>query len=279
MRSEIGDRNAVGLLTLHVAAEGGLDRVERDPRFDPVDPALIAEIRYWHRRQRFWLSLRNRQILALGAFMRVQLGWRPDHPDRAAIADRVQDLIAAVQKGKESDDPLYDEYLPIILTTLECGSPAEEQYKYAIKELESRTRRLPVWEWAKDVKGLGAKSLGEIIGEAGDLSNYATIPRLWKRLGLAVLDGHRQGNPGKGATAEDWIEEGYRPSRRAVMWVVGGNLMKKRTYREEYLARRAHTETTHPEWTDKHRHDDANRYIQKRLLKHLWQAWRGSIIK
>lgn len=49
-------------------------------------------------------------------------------------------------------------------------------------------------------------------------------------------------------------------------------------YRLVYERRRAHTATTHPEWTDGHSHQDALRIASKAILKDLWRAaatWHG----
>jgi hypothetical protein len=45
-------------------------------------------------------------------------------------------------------------------------------------------------------------------------------------------------------------------------------------YRKVYERRRAHTATTHPEWTDGHSHNDALRVVSKEILKDLWRAAR-----
>lgn len=45
-------------------------------------------------------------------------------------------------------------------------------------------------------------------------------------------------------------------------------------YRQVYDARRAHTATTHPDWTPGHSHNDALRIVSKRILRDLWRAAR-----
>lgn len=46
-------------------------------------------------------------------------------------------------------------------------------------------------------------------------------------------------------------------------------------YRAVYDQRRAHTATTHPEWTPGHSHNDALRILSKRILRDLWRAARN----
>jgi hypothetical protein len=45
-------------------------------------------------------------------------------------------------------------------------------------------------------------------------------------------------------------------------------------YRVLYDLRREHTRITHPEWTPGHAHNDALRYVSKRLLRNAWRAAR-----
>lgn len=131
--------------------------------------------------------------------------------------------------------------------------------------------------FAEGVRGFGAVSLAGIVGEAGDLSNYATKSKLWKRMGLAVIDGVRQGGLTKGASAEQWIAHGYSPIRRARMFVVGGCLVKNNRdgpYRRAYDQRKAYELAGDPDMKPIIAHRRAQRYMEKRLLRDLWQAWR-----
>ena len=90
-------------------------------------------------------------------------------------------------------------------------------------------KQLPLWDgWGEGIRGFGLGSLAAIIGEAGAISNYATVSKLWKRLGLAVIGGERQR---KKTDKEAAIEHGYNPSRRSVMWNVGQSLFKAQSQR------------------------------------------------
>jgi len=51
-------------------------------------------------------------------------------------------------------------------------------------------RKLPAYAWVKGVRGVGDVSFARIIAETGDLSAYETPGKIWKRMGLAVFDGH-----------------------------------------------------------------------------------------
>lgn len=152
--------------------------------------------------------------------------------------------------------------------------PIERKLKATEKEIAKIATALPVWSFVESIRGCGAAGLGYIVGAAGDLSNYSNPGKLWKRMGLALVDGERQRRV---ADAEKALAHGYNPRRRSLMHVIGDSLLKGNKdgyYRQVYDARKAYTEANRPDWTKAHRHMDALRYMEKRLLRHLWQAWK-----
>lgn len=152
------------------------------------------------------------------------------------------------------------------------------------KSMTSQARMLPVWPRVMATRGFGALSLASLVGETGDLTNYSTHNKLWKRLGLAVINGERQ----RRLTGAAAIEHGYCPSRRAVMWNIGQlmfraqsawvdkntGILKKEAgpYRLGYDARKE-LELTRVE-SKAHAHNRATRYMEKKLVRNLWRAWR-----
>jgi len=265
----------------------------------------IDAIRAFHRKRCFAMETRKRADLSLGSSLRSWLGWRKDLPDddRKRIALQAAQLIACgekVAKGKKhdlSDTEEFKEHEAIILVAINSRAPTDEFEKRATKEMERLAKSLPVWEqFGEGIRGFGAGSLAVIIGEAGDLANYSTHSKLWKRMGLAVMDGVRQGGLGKGAGADAWIEHGYSPIRRSRMWNIGDTLMKGNKdgpYRSVYLARKQYERnravanglTVAPSAkipakrrdefiSDGHIHMRSQRYMEKRLLRDLWKAWR-----
>lgn len=174
------------------------------------------------------------------------------------------------------------------------------------KELAKLAKELPVWPWVEQVKGFGALTFAGVIGEAGDLSMYANPAKLWKRMGLAVINGGRQ-RCVKGAEA---MQHSYSPQRRSLVWNIGECLIKQQgDYRALYLARMAREvekcweeglqhatiiAATVKSWESRglptpvkvgkidpaqhrscgHIHNRAKRYVEKRLLRDLWRAWR-----
>lgn len=181
-------------------------------------------------------------------------------------------------KTKAKRQPTIDDVAVALATQGHLApflKPLDQLLKQQNKEIAALAVKLLVWPFVESIRGCGALGLGLIIGATGDLFNYANPGKLWKRMGLALVGDQRQR---KIADAEQAVLHGYNPRRRALMHVIGDSLIKQNGrdgyYRVVYDARKTHTETMHPEWTKGHRHMDAMRYMEKRLLRHMWQVWR-----
>ncbi|RWN33437.1 hypothetical protein [Mesorhizobium sp.] len=275
-------------------------------------PDLCASIRYHHRQRVYAMEQRKRADLALGSFLRMVLGWSLSLPkaEQEAIRVKAADLLGIGEKMARqlakpeekrkpvegTDDPAFVEWSNLILASIKARAPFDDIEAGALKEMQMLAVQLPVWsEFAEGIRGFGAASLSIIIAEAGDLSNYRKKGHLWKRMGVAVIDGTRQGGLAKSAHKEEWIEHGYNRERRSKMWTIGDTLIKAQgPYREVYLARKQYERQRAEEtglivapsakipakragefMSDGHIHRRAQRYMEKRLLRDLWQAWNG----
>lgn len=234
----------------------------------------LEQIRAWHRQRCFAMEQRKRIDLALGSFLRMMLGWSPNLPEkeRKSIADQAADIVASGE----------GEWAQVVAASALARKPFEDIEKRAVKEMEKLAKTLPVWsQFGEEIRGFGSVSLAVILAEAGDLSGYSTHSKLWKRMGLAVMDGVRQGGLTKGAGKEAWIEHGYNPQRRSRMWNIGDALIKgnrEGKYRTAYLERKAYELARDPEMRPMQAHRRAQRYMEKRLLRDLWKAWRRAAI-
>lgn len=138
------------------------------------------------------------------------------------------------------------------------------------KNMKKLARELPVWAWTESINGMGELGLAQIIAETGDLCNYTNPAKVWKRMGLAVINGKSQ----RRVKGEGALEQGYSPRRRAIMFVIGDSMIKKQNlYRELYLKRKAYEEMKLPDSTKMHWHRRAQRWMEKRLLSDLWRQW------
>lgn len=273
--------------------------------------ADLLGIRAWHRKRVFMMEQRKRSDLALGAYLRVELGWSKDLPksERDAIAAEASEMMAAgermvrkemkVAAGKKQravkEKPIdFHDQLEVIKGTIQGRIHFSTLEETAAEHMDALGRSLPIWPWfSESVFKSSAVSLAVILAETGDLSGYAGPAKLWKRMGLAVMNGTRQGGLRKTAAAEEWIEHGYSARRRAIMFVIGDVLVKQKgPYRDLYLQRkeieRAKAQAAglivapsakipekrkHEFMSDGHIHRRAQRYMEKRLLRDLWKAW------
>lgn len=263
----------------------------------------ITEIRAWHRKRCFAMEQRKRSDLALGSYLRSAMGWSRSLPKAEAekIKSRALDMLALgekVAKGKATGVEVegFSEFSTEIMASVLSRSHWDAIETAATKEMERLAKSLPVWgNFAEGVRGFGARSLAVIVAEAGDLSNYPKKGHLWKRMGLAVMDGVRQGGLRKSAAADEWIEHGYNAKRRSQMFVIGDVLVKVgEHYRAVYLARKEYERaraiasglTVAPAAkipakrkdefvSDGHIHLRAQRYMEKMLLRDLLVAWKN----
>jgi len=207
---------------------------------------------------------------------------------------------AQKQKAPVNVPPLPNEVRPfadIVIPQIRMRSDPQgldDLEAQATRAMVRLARQLPVAEWTASVRGLGMLGLAIIVGEAGDLHRYDTPAKLWTRMGVGMRDGRRQGALPKGAPAKEWIAEKYSPQRRSRLYTIGDAMIKQAgPYREIYLDRKIR-ETAKAEGDGlivapankipkgqqakyrsvMHIHKRAQRYMEKKLLKHLWRAWR-----
>lgn len=214
---------------------------------------------------------------------RMRVAW---HKEEKALTLRCKALCRRIVGGdKKEADVLYNAILgkgdhalvmvgaPAIAPLVFARDHIEANRKAVEKRLAKLAKDLPVAPWVADVRGFGIASLAAVVGEAGDITTYSNPAKLWKRMGLAVMgDGTRQ----RRISGADALEHGYSPSRRSVMWNIGTCIIKAGgAYKEIYNTRKEY-ELTRVE-TKAHAHNRAQRYMEKRLLRDLWSAWRAAI--
>lgn len=151
----------------------------------------------------------------------------------------------------------------------------EAERKKPEKLMAKEAKALAAWPWVESVGGFGALGFAQIIGEAGDLRNYSNPAKLWKRMGLAVINGGRQ----RKIAGDEALLHGYSPDRRSIVWNVGACVIKytrgPNAYRDLYLARKVVEQSKVPDGTKALWHNRAKRYMEKRLLRDLWRAFRN----
>lgn len=303
------------------------------------DMEKILNVVQYHQQHKFFLKMRLRiensrrsrviQILGFNTTDKFK-----DDGSLKVQFERAEKIVVHMMKYRTPPDPtekkfaflkdlservlnmLREEDLQNFLdNTLVAVTPYnEEQIKAISSNLEKAVKQLPIYRhWIKQPEnpqrcGVGAGNIGHIIGEMHDLADFGTVGKMWKYLGLAVIDGQRQ------RYVKDAIEatqiQRYVGRRRAIVWNMEGNIIKaqgarirldtddknkaptgprrnmgtaKYHYFRIYEDRKAYELETHPELKDfdpktkrggaKHIANRAQRYMGKRVLEDLWVAW------
>jgi hypothetical protein len=265
-----------------------------------------ARIHAYHVKRKYAIKLQQKIDRALEAYVRInETDWSPDLPEaeREKINKEVARIIKAARDGNGGDEMLVE----LVRTTDLSREPIDVLRLKCEKIMTSAAGELPVAEWIENVHGAGVLGLATIIGEAysihrpGGLEQYDNPGKLWKRLGFAPYDGHagstwkRETWRPRALSSEEWIANPfsgarYAPMRIMATWLINhqitaaaksedGIARATGPYGEIYLKRRAHTATTHSDWTPGHSQSDAIRYTMKRFLADLWRTWHDEIKK
>lgn len=226
-----------------------------------VSPALFEVLTHYHRMREDYHREEKALTLRVKAVCRRMVG------GSLAEADK---LYKSLCNG--GGHPETEKTMPLILPYLEARAIIEKIRKYYEGLLRKEARKLPIWQaWVQGIRGIDVLSLGQVIAETGDLANYDCPAKVWKRMGLAVLDGMRQ----RKMSGEAGIEMGYSPRRRAIVWNVGACLIRAKSpfYYQLYLDRKEYEFGRNPEIIKGHAHNRAKRYMEKRFLKDFWLKW------
>ena len=188
----------------------------------------------------------------------------------------------AVANGKEHA-PIPHEAACImsVMPIIHASAPLTEQINKTEKLLIAMAKELPIADLVEEIKGFSYLGLAKIVGECGDLSAYKSVSAVWKRAGLAVIDGQRQRRVKDADEAE---RHGYSPRRRATFWTIGDNLLRSQgkedtagPYRKVYDARKEYELKLLEEGklkTRGHADNRARRFVLKRLVRDLVVAWK-----
>jgi hypothetical protein len=260
----------------------------------PDIPALCLELTRLQRQRAVLLKSRIMIVNRLTAIVAGMNGYteKLDDAERKAKFKEANTLIARVAKGEAKS-----EYGDIILAHLESTKGLKALEESILDVMETTARQLPVSEIVnhRESRGFAIGGFATIIGETGNLSDYSTVSKLWKRMGCAPWEFNgktqmgatwRSGKSGK-LPADEWEDFGYSPRRRSIMWNTGDCLWKQNfiieklpearkavgPYRARHLEAKAAIKELHPEYSNGHCHNHGRLLATKLLLKNLWIAW------
>ena len=161
----------------------------------------------------------------------------------------------------------------------------------ATKNLQRRMRKHPLHATTSRMRGVGDKQVARLLAAIGDPHWHnaeerpRTVSELWAYCGFKPGQKRQRGvksNWSQDAKmrayliAESCVKQLDKtcpvdPDTKAATHADGCTCSP---YRKVYDARKLHTRTTQPDWTDLHRHNDALRKAAKTLLRDLWRAAR-----
>lgn len=188
-------------------------------------------------RQRAWhIKSRNMMSNRLQATVAGMFGYNSGlkEAERKKLFVEAGMHMKKVGKGEAEQNPL-------ILTGLMAIKAFEDQKKATEKEMLKLAKQLPVAKWVEkpEQRGFGLLFLAIVVGESGDLSNYANPGKLWRRFGCAPYPkgsenlmgatwrGRSNGKHGERLHAADWELFGYSPRRRSIAFLIGENIVKQ----------------------------------------------------
>lgn len=267
--------------------------------FTPLQQT-VGRLAREQRQRQFCIGMQGRLNRSMESYIARQLGYdneldgtvRKRLFTRAAkMRESAEKYFEAGRKGKKPRLPTFDD--PKEAQVFRHAFNLLEQTwlgRLGFDTLRDKTERdmvalaktLPGAGIVEEIRGFGYKGLAIIVAEChGEFLNgfddYPSVAKVYKRMGVALVGEERQRKKSDPDEAE---EHKYSPRRRAELFgAIGDPLFRTQSagdgpYRQLYDRRRAHTAVTHPDWTLGHSHNDARRYMEKKLLHALWRAWR-----
>jgi len=229
----------------------------------PELSGICEEIKVQYRRRVHFIKCKNRLRNCLFAHVALTLGYRSnlDKKQREKIWDEAEKLVKSVLDGTAKSD--LSGMIKHTWMAVEVLENVASQYEKTMVKLASQT---PVAGWVKEPeqRGFSLLSLANVIGECGDLNNYSSPSKVWRRMGCApftkedetLMGGTWKGRKGnrKGLatlSSAEWEEYGYCPRRASVRYMIGANFVKQNgdgPYRRRWLEAKRKAYYKHPEW-------------------------------
>lgn len=217
---------------------GGDGQVLGDTQSLSAIAAVVAELVTLQRTRQFCIKQKNQSERQIEQFIASAMGYRLDaeEKDRKAVFARAKAFRLAVERGGEGPNDsdaqgsgALSAIVPIILSSFDSRKSWVDLRLKVEREMGRFAKRLPVYDFAKSIRGLGELGLACLTAEAGiPIGDYRTVSGLWSRMGMGVRDGRRQG--GWCNTAKLVNDDGdptlrYAPYRRAEVWAFCSDSM------------------------------------------------------
>lgn len=248
-------------------------------------PKVCAELQALQRQRAVYIKSRIMVGNRLQAIVAGTLGYSSGMKEAERQKKMVEAgaLIKQIAKGEIASD-----IHALVMTHIVGIDEFNRMVLEIEKQMKVQVRQLPVAAWVAEPgqRGFGLLFLAIIIGETGDLANYANPGKLWKRMGCAPWtfgDKTRMGATWKSGKegklpAEEWESFGYSPRRRSISYLIGEGIVKQNgegSYRHRYDETKALCAQGHPDYKPMRCHLHGMLLATKLLLKNLWIQWNG----
>lgn len=263
-----------------------------------VSQAQVAtELQSLQRRRSIVIKSRMMQETRLQAIVAGTLGYSShmEEKERNEVFAKARQLIKDVETCK-AHHPLEE----IIHATMRGVNEFNAHQEFLEEQMLDQVGKLTnivAWINQPEQAGVGLITIATIIGETGDLANYANPAKVWRRMGCApfTFDGKtlmgstwKSGKEGK-LSKEAWTEFGYSPRRRSIAYVIGKNLMMQNVrregrgeskkilytgpYRARYEEAKARFKDVHPDYKPGRCDNHGILLAAKLFMKNLWMLW------
>lgn len=261
-------------------------------------PQIAAELQALQRQRAVFIKSRIMVANRLQAIVAGTLGYHSGMKE----SERAKSMAQAAKLIKDISNGVVASELHGLVMTHCVGIDEFVRMQDAIdKQTLKLVKQLPVAAWVgePEQRGFGLPLLAVIIGETGDLNNYANPAKVWRRLGCAPWTHNgathmgatwRCGKNGK-LPKEEWEKFGYSPRRRSIAYLIGEGLVKQNggvradevigategpsvgPYRRRYDEAKALIAEAHPDYPKLRCHLHGMLLATKLLLKNLWIEW------
>lgn len=181
--------------------------------------------------------------------------------------------ISSASKGKSNLDETFEND---ILEHMQADALIDHSKKTMINYGKAMGC---IWDWMTTIKGLGSGSLNaQLLAQIDDIGKFATISKLWRFAGYAVINGKREYN-------EKGEKSHYNRRLKSIVYLIGDQFIRqqapvyvdiyyewKTKYRERYPE--PIKENGRQKYTDGHIDAMARRKMMKIFLQHVWLIWR-----
>lgn len=237
-------------------------------------PKLCLELQELQKQRAWYIKTKNMLHNRLRATVAGSLGYETamtekDRRKKFKEADARIKSVINDDTDDENTNFAQEEMVRVIYPNILVAQNAAKAFE---KRMIPVAEKLPMAYWVNDPdqKGFSILGMAILIGETGDLCNYANPGKVWRRMGCApytkndetlmgkTWKNRQSGKNGTKLHKSDWEEFGYNPRRRSIAYIMGENLLKHNfmdkehkidgPYRERYQQGRDRAVENNPEW-------------------------------